>query len=90
MTSTIANDDANHQWRSNVEELARRFHQGNRSLVIIGVEGVGETSLTNAIISNLPRDPRNGESALSVMAILTERAAGRSRRTAPRKRRTPP
>lgn len=78
MTSTIANDDANHQWRSNVEELARRFHQGNRSLVIIGVEGVGKTILINAIVSNLPRGSRNGERAIRC-ALLHEDVRGISR-----------
>lgn len=64
MTSTAISGNNHGDQATAIEEMAKRFYQGNRSLVIVGVEGVGKTSLTNSIVTNLPRDPWSGKSTI--------------------------
>lgn len=78
MSTTIITDATDNRKPSNIRELAKRFHQGNRPLVIVGVEGVGKTSLTNAIVSNLPRDTWSDRSAIRC-ALLHDDVRGVSR-----------
>lgn len=78
MTSTIINGDNHGEHSMGVKELAKSFYQGDRSLVIVGVEGVGKTSLTNSIVMNLPRDPWSGKSTIKC-AFLHNDVRGISR-----------
>lgn len=78
MTSTIIDDHNHGEQALVIKELAKRFYDGDRSLVIVGVEGVGKTSMTNAIVSDLPRDTWSDKSATKC-AVLHDDIRGISR-----------
>jgi hypothetical protein len=78
MTNATIGSDIPNQQNPDIKELAQKFHRGDRPLVIVGVEGVGKTSMTNSIVSNLPSDPWDNKNVIRC-ALLHDDARGISR-----------